>query len=394
MGHAHAICYKAVVVRWFAAKSGEPPNYFGDGKYPQAAEELTAVQGRIGRGFSGEYAVKPGLPWSAKARNGLAELSMTALYLTEADVERLVDIRTAIQAVEDAFRRLAEGDAHNVPRARVRSPGIVLHTMSAAAAYANLVGWKCYTTTSGGGGKFLVGLYDAQTGNLVALVEADRLGQLRTAATTGVAVEWMAEPNATEAGLIGTGWQARGQLAALAAVRPIRVAYVYGRNDDRRQRFADQMSGELGIDVRAVDRPQEAVEELPIVVTATNSREPVLHGMWLAERALVCAIGSNWLNRAELDADTVRRADHVVCDSVSACKIEAGDFTDAIERGIFDWSKAVELADVVAGRAVGRGSRGGVSLFKSVGLAIEDVALGAKLLEQARAQGAGQALPL
>ncbi|HWC89225.1 MAG TPA: ornithine cyclodeaminase family protein, partial [Pirellulales bacterium] len=275
-----------------------------------------------------------------------------------------------------------------------RSPGIVLHTMSAAAAYLNLVGWKCYTTTSSGGGKFLVGLYDAATGNLVALIEADRLGQLRTAATTGVAVQWMAQPDATEVGLIGTGWQARGQLAAVAAVRPIQVAYVYGRNEDRRQRFADEMSGELEIEVRAVDRPHEAVEELPIIVTATNSREPVLHGVWLAEPSVVCAVGSNWLNRAEIDADAIRRADHIVCDSVAACRIEAGDFTDAIERGMFDWAQAVELADVVAGRAVGRGSRGGVSLFKSVGLAIEDVALGSELLQLARLQGIGQPLPL
>ncbi len=266
--------------------------------------------------------------------------------------------------------------------------------MSAAAAYLNLVGWKSYTTTSSGGGKFLVGLYDAQTGNLVALIEADRLGQLRTAAATGVAVQWMAQPDATEIGLIGTGWQSRGQLTAVAAVRPIQVAYVYGRNEERRQRFADEMSAELEIDVRAVDRPHEAVEELPIVITATNSREPVLHGMWLAEPSLVCAVGSNWLNRAELDADVIRRADHIVCDSIAACRIEAGDFTDALERGMFDWSQAVELADVVTGRAVGRGSRKGVSLFKSVGLAIEDVALGSKLLQLAQEQGIGQPLPL
>ncbi len=192
-----------------------------------------------------------------------------ALYLTEADVERLLDIPLAIQAVEAAFKRLADGEAQNVPRTRARSPGIVLHTMSAAAAYVNLVGWKCYTTTSGGGGKFLVGLYDALTGNLVALIEADRLGQLRTAATTGVAVQWMAQPDATEVGLIGTGWQARGQLAAVAAVRPIQVAYVYGRNEERRQRFTDEMCGELGIEVRAVDRPHEAVEDL-----RSSSRQP------------------------------------------------------------------------------------------------------------------------
>ncbi len=116
--------------------------------------------------------------------------------------------------------------------------------------------------------------------------------------------------------------------------------------------------------------------------------------MWLAEPSVVCAVGSNWQNRAELDADAIRRANHIVCDSIAACRIEAGDFTDALERGLFDWAQAVELADVVAGRAVGRSSRGGVSIFKSVGLAIEDVALGSKLLQLAQAQGVGQPLPL
>jgi ornithine cyclodeaminase/alanine dehydrogenase-like protein (mu-crystallin family) len=153
------------------------------------------------------------------------------------------------------------------------------------------------------------------------------------------------------------------------------------------------MSARLGIDVRPVDRPQEAAEDLPIVVTATTSRQPVFDGHWLAEGALVCAVGSNWLGKAEIDATVICRADNIVCDSIKACQIEAGDFVDALEKGAFHWSRAVELADVVAGKATARNARESITLFKSVGLAIEDVALGAKALELAGQKGIGRALP-
>lgn len=316
---------------------------------------------------------------------------MPALYLTEADVEKLLDIDLAIDACKEMFRHLAAGEAEHIPRARVQAPGIVLHTMSGAAGYLGLVGWKSYTTTRSGA-KFLLGLYGSD-GQLQAMIEADKLGQLRTGAATGVAVELMALPEASEVGLFGAGWQAQTQLLAVSRARPIKVAYVYSRNEKKRVDFADRMGAQLGIDVRPVDRPQEAAEDLPIVVTATTSREPVFDGNWLAEGALVCAVGSNWLNRAEIDSTVVRRADNIVCDSIKACQIEAGDFVNALEKGIFDWSRAVDLADLVAGRATGRNTRDSIALFKSVGIALEDVAVGAKLLEQARQQGVGQELP-
>jgi alanine dehydrogenase len=316
---------------------------------------------------------------------------MTAIYLTEADVERLLNIEIAIEVCEEAFRRLASGEADNIPRNRVQAPGIILHSMSASAAYLGLVGWKCYTTTRAKA-LFHVGLYDT-SGALVAMIEADKLGQLRTGATTGVAVEAMADPQATEMGLFGAGWQAQSQLAAVARVRSINVAYVYSRNEKKRNDFAERMSAQLGIDVRPVDRPQEATQDLPIVVTATSSREPVFDGNWLSEGTLVCAVGSNWLTKAEIDSTVIRRADNIVCDSAKACQAEAGDFGDALEKGVFDWSRAVDLADVVAGRATGRNTRESIALFKSVGLAIEDVALGGKLLQLAREQGIGRELP-
>ncbi len=317
---------------------------------------------------------------------------MGVLYLTEADVEQLADMSSAIEVCREAFRRLAEGEADNVPRARAQAPGIVLHSMSAAAGYLGLVGWKCYTTTRSGA-RFLLGLYD-QSGALVALIEADKLGQFRTGATTGVAVGLMADPKAHEVGVFGAGWQAQTQLEAVAVARPIKVAYVYSRTEQKRNSFAEQMSQRLGVDVRPVDRPEQAAADLPIVVTATTSREPVFDGAWLAEGSLVCAVGSNWLNRAEIDSVVMRRADNIVCDSVKACMVEAGDFVDAISKGIFDWSRAVDLSSVVTGRATGRNTRESIAVFKSVGLALEDVALGGMILQRARAQNVGRELPI
>jgi ornithine cyclodeaminase/alanine dehydrogenase-like protein (mu-crystallin family) len=317
---------------------------------------------------------------------------MPAVFLSESDVGRLLDMRIAIEAVEEAFRQLADRKATNVPRVRAKGNGVVLHSMSAAADYLGLVGWKCYATTRAGA-RFHAGFYDSRTADLLAIVEADRLGQLRTGATTAVAIEWMANMDAGELGLFGTGRQAETQLEAATIARPIKQAFVYSRNETKRKAFAEAMSHKLGISVVPVDRPQEAAEELPIVITATSSVEPLFDGNALAEGTLVCAVGSNWLNKAEIDVNVVRRADNIVCDSIEACRNEAGDFVAALEKGVFDWSRAVELADVVCGNAVGRSTRDSVTLFKSVGLAIEDVALGSKLLDLARAKGIGRELP-
>lgn len=318
---------------------------------------------------------------------------MSTLYLREAEVEQLLEMRLAIDVVEEAFRRLATGEAVNVPRERAVGAGIVLHTMSAAANYLGYSGWKAYSTTRGGA-QFHVGLYDQSSGRLAALLEANRLGQVRTGATTGVAAEWMAPRDAVEIGLFGAGYQAQTQLEALCQVRPIRTVFVYSRNEERRAAFADRMSALLNLEVTPVDRPQDAAEDLPIVVTATTSREPVFDGASLAEGALVCAVGANWLNKAEIDSHVVRLADNIVCDSVEACRHEAGDFVDALEKGVFEWRQAVNLCDVVAGKAVGRSRPESIALFKSVGLAIEDIALAARLVELARAAGMGTELPI
>ena len=316
---------------------------------------------------------------------------MTCLQLTEDDVQQLLDMPTVVEVVEESFRQLALGKAHNVPRVRAKAAGIVLHSMCAACEYLGLVGWKEYTTTRQGA-LFHVGLYDAQSGKLLALIAADRLGQMRTGAVTGVAAKFLSLEDADTVGLFGSGWQAESQLAAIAAVRPLSRAFVYSRDADRRRGFAEKMSAELGIEVTPVEQPRDAVIDMPMVVTATTSRKPVFEGEWLCEGALVCAIGSNWLEKSEVDSTTIQCSATVVCDSIEACQNEAGDFSLAIEQGVFDWPQAVELSDIVSGKTKGRNNTSDIIFFKSVGMAVEDVAVGGKLLELARRQGLGSSI--
>jgi ornithine cyclodeaminase/alanine dehydrogenase-like protein (mu-crystallin family) len=317
---------------------------------------------------------------------------MAAMYLTEDDVRELLDVETAIPLVEAAFRNLSEEKANNVPRARAFAKGIVLHSMSAASEYLGYVGWKVYTTTRRGA-RFHVGLSEIASGELVALIEADYLGQVRTGSASGVATEYMAKGDARTVGLFGTGKQARTQLKAVCSVRRIERAEVYSRKAERREAFAAEMSELCGTRVVAVHSPQEAVREKDIVICATTSETPLFEGRELEPGTHLNIVGSNYLTKAEVDIETIRRADILVCDSIEACRREAGDFVAALEAGVTDWELMHDLGDVVTGRQTGRANAEQITLFKSVGLAIEDVAAGVHVYHRARAENIGKACP-
>jgi len=317
---------------------------------------------------------------------------MPCLFLTEQDVADLIDMPRSIEVVEEAFRQMAAGEVHNIPRARAKAPGVLLHSMSASATYLGLIGWKNYTTTRHGM-LFHVAGYDMESGEMLVLIQANLLGQLRTGAATGVATKHMSRESSSTVGLLGTGFQAQTQLLAVCAVRKIERVEVYGRDEDRRRKFADEMTAECGTEVVPVASPAEAVAAKDIVVTATTSKTPVFDGVDLAEGTHVNAIGGNFLQKTEVDAETLRRSGTIVCDSLEQCRIEAGEFVAPLETGIVSWDSMVELADVVAGTTPGRMSDDEITFFKSVGLAMEDVAMAAELLTRAREQGRGQALP-
>lgn len=317
---------------------------------------------------------------------------MTALYLTEDHVRELLDMPTAIDVIEELFREVAAGRARNVPRQRVQGGKMFLHTMSGVCESLGIGGWKTYSTTRDRA-RFLVGLYDLSSGELKAILEADYLGQLRTGAASGVATEFLARPDAQVVGLFGAGLQAATQLKAVCSVRKIQRVELYCRDAERRESFAAQMSEYCATDVVPAHAPDDVARDKDIVITATSSKTPVFDGRALEDGTHLNVVGSNFLTKAEVDLTTIRRADSIVCDSLEQCRFEAGDFVPAIEAGVTDFSLMRELSDIVSGRGTGRALPEDITLFKSVGLAIEDVALGARVLQLALEAGIGQRLP-
>jgi alanine dehydrogenase len=304
------------------------------------------------------------------------------LYLREADIDALLSPEDAVTAVEECFARLARADVENRPRLRLRLADGQLNVMAAADLGLGVAGLKTYAGFSEGA-RFAVLLFAADRPELLAVIEADRLGQLRTGAASGVAAEYLAAPGARSLGLIGTGWQAESQLACIrAAVPDLERVVAYSRDAERRARFCERFGAEPG------EYNRDAAEQ-DIVVTVTTSKDPVLRGEWLRPGALVCAVGANQIQARELDNAVLERAAFVCCDSKEQARIEAGDLAEPVERGVLDWLEVHELSEVVGGDVSARASDEDIVLFKSIGIAAEDVAVGAFVYERAREQGIG-----
>jgi len=321
------------------------------------------------------------------------QIRAMALVLREQDVTELLDIETAIAAVEEVLRDQAEGQATNRPRYRVAMPASQLHVMAAGDKRLGVTGLKAYTA-SRKGARFLVLLYDAENGDLLAMIAADRLGQMRTGAASGVATKYMSRADATTVGIYGTGWQAESQLMAVCAVRQIKSIRAYGRNAERCAAFARKMTSLLGVDVTAASSPEEATRGQSIVITATSAREPVLKGEWIEPGTHLNVVGSNFLSKAEVDVETIRRASVIAVDSIEQSRIEAGDLMPAIERGVIRWESVTELGRIVAGRDRGRVSDDDVTLFKSNGIALEDISTALRVYNLARERGIGESIEL
>ncbi|MBJ7600798.1 ornithine cyclodeaminase family protein [Candidatus Nephthysia bennettiae] len=304
-----------------------------------------------------------------------------ALLLRESDIERIADMRPIMDAVEAAMTDLGAGSAQNQPRRRVFPPGGVLNMMSASWPAGGLSGFKAYTVAAGRA-RFLVTLFDLE-GAPVALIEADRLGTLRTGAATGVAARRLTPPGPKTVAVIGTGWQARTQVWALREALEIRELRVFGRDPERRRRFAAQVGAE------AAPSAEAAVRGADVVVTMTTSADPVLEASWVAPGALVVGAGSNYPSRAELPPELIHSARAVVVDQLETARLESGDLL----RAGYDLDQALELGAVLAGNATLPPGDAAV-VFESHGLALWDVAAGHTVLEPARAQSLGEEIRL
>jgi alanine dehydrogenase len=308
------------------------------------------------------------------------------LYLTEEEVGGLLTIEDALEAVEGSFRRLAAGRVENRARERLRLQGGILAVMSAADLELGYGGLKTYAAFGYDDYRFVVLLFETRRAELAGVIEANRLGQLRTGAASGVAAKYLARPGASSLGVFGCGWQAESQVAAIrAAVPTIERVVAYCRTPERLRAFCERVGAE----------PAESGREAggqDVVVTATTSKDPVLRGEWLREGALVCAIGANEPSARELDNVVVERASFVCCDSKETARKESGDLIEPVEQGVLDWLEVHELQEVVAGETPGRTAAGDVVLFKSNGIAAWDVAIGATAIARARERGVGREL--
>lgn len=316
-----------------------------------------------------------------------------ALLIREDDVAALVTMDDVLTAVEAGFRAMGEGRATNRARSRaIESPG-ALHVMHASVQSLGVSGVKTYASAARGV-TFLSILYRLEDGHALAIIESDRLGQLRTGAASGVATKYLARPEAGALGVIGSGYQARSQVVAIARVRPIALVKVFSRSVEGRETFAEEMVGELGTEVVAAGSAEEAVDAVDIIVTATTSRTPVLAGAWLRAGTHVNAIGCNVAAKQEIDADAVLGADTIVVDALDQARLECGDIIAAAGDDASLWNRVAELGPIVAGHLPGRRRADEITLFESQGIALEDVVTMELIYRRARAAGAGEEIRL
>jgi alanine dehydrogenase len=317
-----------------------------------------------------------------------------ALHISESEVRAVLTMPMAIEAVEDISRKQANGEVVVHPRRRFELPGGgFFHYMAAADFSAGYVAMKQYTYVQGKV-RFLVSLYEMRTGDLVALIEADYMGQLRTGAASGVATKYLSRQNSRVAAIIGTGGQARTQLEAIARVRKLESARVYGRDAAKREKLSLEMSERLGFPVESATSSSEAVRGADILCTATTAANPVVSGADLAPGVHMNAIGANHAHKRELDDEAVASADVIIVDSIEQSRQEAGDLILAFRGDEVCWTGVKKLSDVVAKKTPGRTSDTEVTLFKSNGIASWDLAVAMRVYALAKGKRLGTELPL
>ncbi|MDA0999225.1 MAG: ornithine cyclodeaminase family protein [bacterium] len=314
------------------------------------------------------------------------------LYLNESEISSLITMPEVMERVDYAFKAQGNGQAPNQPRRRLFLPKGMLHVMYGALPEDGFIGLKTYTAFPGIGVRFVLLLWDANTAELLAFMEANVLGQLRTGAASGVGARYLAREDSSVAGLIGTGWQARSQLEALCAARPLKTVKIYSRSGEKRQKFVAAMKDKVSAELVPVSSSAEAVKGSDIVCTVTTSPDPVFDGKDLTPGTTVIAAGSNRPTNREIDDETIRRAarGRVVTDSVEGAQIESGDLILAVRGKVLSWGQVIEIGLVANGTVPGRGSAEEINLFLSQGVGIEDVAIAGELYRRAIARGVGK----
>ena len=314
-------------------------------------------------------------------------------YLTEADIQKLLTMPVALNAMEEAHKALAEGKAIDIPRQRVQLPAGIQHVLQAAAPELGYIGFKYYYSRPSGK-SFYVHLTSIDKGSLEAIIEAVHMSMVRTGAASGVATKHLANPDASVLGQIGAGYQGLSQLEAVCKVRNIRTVKVFSRNKDKLVAFCDKMSKVTGVEVRPAESAEAAVRGSHVVNVITKSADPVLKGEWLEPGQHLNAAGSNALARREIDLAAVKKCDLVTVDGRGTAAKESGDLLPAVESGVLRWETLTEIGEVIAKKAPGRTNPKQITLYESHGMGLQDLWIGAKMLAAARERSIGADLPI
>jgi alanine dehydrogenase len=302
------------------------------------------------------------------------------IYLNEQHAAEFIDMPSALAVVRAVFEAQARGEAVNIPRTRLEFGARRLNLMAGGGRASDRYAVKSYGSSS-----YHVLLYSAEHG-LLAIMEANLLGQIRTGAASAIATQAMARPNAGKVGIIGAGRQARTQIEALRCVGCAAEVAVFSRDRAKQTAFCERLASELALPVRAAASAAEAVAGADIVVTATNSSTPVVMNEWLTPGAHVNAMGANAPSRRELDPQIVLRAALRVTDDVEQAKSEAAEFIDLARAGALDWNDVIPLHRIIGAPRMRR-DHDAVTLFKSLGVGLEDLAIGSLLYDRAAASG-------
>ena len=316
----------------------------------------------------------------------------SAVWLSESDVVSMMDVGEAIAALEAGLLAEAQREAQNMVKTHVEwGDGGTLHAIGAVFPKAGFAGTKTWSHTRGGATPLLI-LFDSTNGSLKAVLEAFALGQMRTAAASGVATRWLAPANAEEFALIGTGKQAITQVAAILAVRPIRRLRVFSRDETRRAQLAARVSNEFGVEALAASSVREAVKGAPIITLVTRATDPILSSDMVEHGTHINSVGAIVLSRAEVAADVLARSTQIVTDSVPQAQKLSRELLEFFTSDQEKWRAVRSLASVVASR-YSRGAGDDLTLFKSLGVGISDLSLGIELYNKALALGLGRELP-
>lgn len=321
-------------------------------------------------------------------------MNQDALWITEQDVVALLDLREAIAALESALREEARGEAANMTKTLLQfaAPGqdkATSNLHAIGAKLGNLVGTKTWAHTEGGTSPLLL-LWDATNGSLVAVIEAFAMGNMRTGGISGVAANWLAQPDAKVMGLIGTGKQALSQVGTMLAVRPLERLQVFSPRAESRAAFAAKVREEFGIEVVESPSVEAACAGAQIVTAVTRATEPFLRADMLERGTHLNAVGAIAKDREEFTQDVFDRATCVAVDNLAGVQQLSREFITRF--GTRGWDDVLPLSKVIA---QGRRRSGGddLTLFKAMGMGISDLALGTELVRRARATGAGRIIP-